>query len=162
MSFDQPELTMTGNLTADPELRFTTSGIAVAAFTVAWTPQVKQGDKWTDDTDHALFLRCTAWRYLAEHVTASLSRGDRVTVRGTLRGNTWQDKETGDKRTSVELTCTDVGTSLQYATAAPKKATRSSGPAPTDPYTGEAATERERPTSAASTGGSGFADEPPF
>lgn len=141
-----PQVQISGNLTADPELRFTASGVAVATFTVAHTPRVKRGTEWEDGP--TLFLRCTAWRYLAEHVAESLARGQRVTVRGTLRANTWNDKNTGEKRTTIECTADDVGASLVYATAQVRKAARHAGddaPPPADPWSGEQATYSERP-----------------
>jgi single-strand DNA-binding protein len=95
-----PQIVVTGNLTADPDLRFTASGKAVATFTVAHTPRVKQDNQWVDGAP--LFLRCTAWQVLAEHVAQSLQRGHRVTVRGTLRTNQWTDKTAGELRTSIE------------------------------------------------------------
>lgn len=145
MAFDDPQVTISGNLTADPELRFTPSGVAVASFSVAHTPRIKRGDEWVDGT--TLFLRCTAWRHLAEHVAESLSKGQRVTVRGTLRANEWTDEKSGDRRTSIECTAEDVGASLLYATATVKKATRAGGdvPPPEDPWSGETATEAARP-----------------
>lgn len=144
---DDPQVTISGNLTADPELRFTPSGVAVASFSVAHTPRIKRGDEWVDGT--TLFLRCTAWRHLAEHVAESLSKGQRVTVRGTLKANTFEDSKTGEKRTIIECTAEDVGASLVYATAKVSKATRGGraddAPLPEDPWTGEVPTETERP-----------------
>ena len=144
----EPQLVMTGNLTADPELRFTASGVAVANFTVAYTPRrrTESGD-YVDGT--TLFMRCNAWRHLAEHVAESLSKGARVTVRGTLEQREWKDDK-GEKRYAVELTIDDVAASLQYATVSVRKAVRSNGaPAPVDPFTGEAATATARPDASA-------------
>lgn len=144
-----PDLTMTGNLTGDPELRFTASGVAVANFTVAYTPRRKADDgKYVDGT--TLFMRCNAWRHLAEHVAESLGKGARVTVRGELVQREWETDK-GEKRYAVELRADEVAASLQYATASVKRAARSNGddvPPPADPWTGEAADQRDRPASA--------------
>lgn len=142
--YDEPYLTMTGNTTADPELRFTPSGKAVANFTVAHTPQRKDGDKWVDGDP--LFVRVSCWNQLAEHVAESFKKGHRVTVRGALYARNWETDQ-GEKRTSIEMTADDVAASVKYATVDVKKAARSganTGPA-TDPWTGEAATLTERP-----------------
>lgn len=109
-------ITVVGNLTADPELRFTNSGVAVASFTVASTP--KQYDKtsgeWKDGD--ALFLRATVWREYAEHVAASLFKGSRVIATGVLKQRSFETKE-GEKRTVFELDVQEVGPALRYATA---------------------------------------------
>ena len=112
---NETTLTITGALTADPELRFTPSGIAVANFTVA--SNARRFDKTTNayvDVE-PIFLRCTAWRTLAENAAESLTRGARVIVTGTLRSNSYQTRE-GDKRTNLELTVTELGASLLWAT----------------------------------------------
>lgn len=118
-------ITVVGNTTADPELRFLNSGVAVANFTVASTPRSfdKQSGEWKDG--EALFLRCNAWRDYAEHVAESLSRGMRVVVTGRLKQRNWEDKE-GNKRTSYELDVEEVGPSLRYATAKVQKMQRQS------------------------------------
>ncbi len=147
-------LTITGNLTADPELRFTPSGAAVAGFTVAFTPRRfdKASGEWVDGT--TTFLSCSAWRQLGEHAAESLRRGSRVVVTGTLVTDTWE--KDGEKRSAVKLVCDDVGASLAYATVEIHKATRTDSAAPAeDPWTGEAATERTRPADATSTTGAG-------
>lgn len=116
-------LTITGNLTADPELRYTQTGTAVAAFTVAASRRIYDQDsgQWKDaDT---LFLRCSAWRQLAEHVTESLTKGIRVIVTGRLRQRSYETAE-GEKRTVYELDTEDVGPSLRWSTAKPVKTTR--------------------------------------
>lgn len=109
-------ITVVGNLTADPELRFTQSGVAVASFTVASTPRTfnRQTNSWEDGT--ALFLRCSAWRSLAENCAESLKKGMRVIVSGRLVQNNWQSRE-GEKRSSVEIQVDEIGPSLKYATA---------------------------------------------
>ena len=118
--------TVVGNLTADPELRFTPSGAAVANFTVAATPRMldRQRGQWRDGD--ALFMRCTIWRDAAEHVAESLTRGDRVVVQGRLRQRSFETRD-GDKRTVVELEVDEIGPSLRYATAKVTKASRQGG-----------------------------------
>jgi single-strand DNA-binding protein len=119
-------LTVVGNLTADPELRFTPSGAAVANFTVASTPRTfdRQTNEWKDG--EALFLRCNIWREAAENVTESLTRGSRVIVTGRLKQRSFETRE-GEKRTVVELEVDEIGPSLRYATAKVNKASRSGG-----------------------------------
>ena len=118
-------ITVVGNLTADPELRFTPSGAAVANFTVASTPRTfdRQTQEWKDGD--ALFLRCNVWRQAAENVAESLTRGARVVVSGRLKQRSFETKE-GEKRTVVELEVDEVGPSLRYATAKVTKASRGS------------------------------------
>ena len=119
-------ITVVGNLTADPELRFTPSGAAVANFTVASTPRTfdRQTQEWKDGD--ALFLRCNVWRQAAENVAESLTRGARVVVSGRLKQRSFETKE-GEKRTVVELEVDEVGPSLRYATAKVTKASRGTG-----------------------------------
>lgn len=149
-------ITVVGNLTADPELRFTPSGAAVANFTVASTPRTfdRQSGEWRDG--EALFLRCNLWRQPAENVAESLTKGARVIVTGRLKQRTWNDKDSGQKRYSIELDVDEVGPSLRFATATVKKAARATGnTAPSgaaDPWT--------VPPAPAASGG--FTDEPPF
>jgi len=109
-------ITVIGNLTADPELRFTPSGAAVASFTVASTPRTfdKNSGEWKDG--EALFLRCSIWRQAAENVAESLTRGARVIVSGRLKQRSFETRE-GEKRTVIELDVDEVGPSLKYATA---------------------------------------------
>ncbi len=163
-------MTVVGNLTADPELRFTPSGAAVANFTVASTPRKfnAQTNQW-EDMD-ALFMRCNVWRQAAENVAESLTRGSRVIVTGRLRQRSYDTKE-GEKRTVVELEVDEIGPSLKYATAKVNKVSRGSGgggfgggnqasSGGDDPW-GSA------PQAGASAGGFGGAragsdDEPPF
>lgn len=122
----ETQLTIVGNTTADVDLRFTSGGAAVASFTVAATPRTldKQSGQWRDG--EPLFMRCTAWRDLAEHCAESLTRGSRVIVVGRLVQRSFETKE-GEKRTVVELQVDEVGPSLRYATADVKKAARSDG-----------------------------------
>ena len=119
-------ITVIGNLTADPELRFTPSGAAVASFTVASTPRTfdRATGEWKDGD--ALFLRCNIWRQAAENVAESLTRGARVLVSGRLRQRSFETRE-GEKRTVVELEVDEVGPSLKYATAKVNKVNRGSG-----------------------------------
>lgn len=118
-------MVVVGNLTTDPELRFTSTGAAVANFTVASTSRVfdKDSGQWRDgDT---LFLRCTVWQQLAQNVADSLTKGVRVIVTGKLRQHSFETRE-GEKRTSVELQADEIAVSLRYATATVTKTTRSS------------------------------------
>ncbi|MGB9377681.1 MAG: single-stranded DNA-binding protein [Mycobacteriales bacterium] len=158
-------ITVVGNLTADPELRFTPSGAAVANFTVASTPRTldKTTNEWKDG--EALFLRCSVWRQAAENVAESLQRGMRVVVQGRLKQRSYETKE-GEKRTVVELDVDEVGPSLKYATAKVNKTTRGGGsggfgssgsgagsqPAADDPWA----------SAAPAPASGGFSDEPPF
>ncbi|MBW3081995.1 single-stranded DNA-binding protein [Bifidobacterium phasiani] len=119
-------LTIVGNLTADPELRATSGGVSVAGFTIAATPRVydRRSQQWEDG--QALFLRCSAWRELAEHCAASLSKGMRVIARGALRQRSYQAND-GTQRTVIEMTVDEIGPSLRYAKAA---VVRTTNPAP--------------------------------
>ncbi len=119
-------ITLVGNLTNDPELRFTPSGAAVASFTVASTPRFldKQTNEWKDGD--ALFMRCSIWRQAAENVAESLQRGMRVIVTGRLKQRSFETKE-GEKRTVVEVEVDEVGPSMRYATAKVTKAARGGG-----------------------------------
>lgn len=119
-------ITVVGNLTADPELRFTASGATVANFTVATTPRTfnRTSGEWEDG--QPLFLRCGLWRQPAENVAESLLKGARVILTGRLRQRSFETKD-GEKRTVIELEVDEVGPSLRYATATVTKATRSVG-----------------------------------
>jgi len=119
-------ITVIGNLTDDPELRFTPSGAAVAKFRVASTPRFmdKASGEWKDG--EPLFLSCTVWRQAAENVAESLQRGARVIVSGRLRQRSYETRE-GEKRTVIELEVDEIGPSLRYATAKVQKMSRSSG-----------------------------------
>ena len=115
-------ITLVGNLTADPELRFTQSGAAVADFTVASTPRMfdKASSEWRDG--ETLFMRCSIWRDAAENVAESLTRGTRVVVTGRLKQRSYE--KDGQKRTVIELEVDEVGPSLRYASANVRKTTR--------------------------------------
>ena len=119
-------ITIIGNLTGDPELRFTPSGAAVANFTVASTPRMfdRQANEWKDG--ETLFMRCSIWREAAENVAESLHRGTRVIVTGRLKSRSYETKE-GEKRTVVELDVDEVGPSLRYANAKVNKTSRGGG-----------------------------------
>jgi single-strand DNA-binding protein len=119
-------ITIIGNLTADPELRFTPSGAAVANFTVASTPRMfdRQTNEWKDG--ETLFMRCSIWRDAAENVAESLQRGMRVIASGRLKSRSYETKE-GEKRTVVELDVDEIGPSLRSATAKVNKTQRGGG-----------------------------------
>ena len=118
--------TITGNLTSDPELRFSPSGAAVANFTVASTPRIfdRQANEWKDG--ETLFMRCSVWREQAESVAESLRRGTRVIVTGKLKSRSWDDQD-GQRRTVIEMDVDEVGPSLRNATAKVTKAERNGG-----------------------------------
>jgi single-strand DNA-binding protein len=112
-------VSLVGNLTDDPEVRFTPQGTAVASFRLAVTPRVNDGGTWKDgDTS---FFRINAWRDLGEHVTDSLSKGDRALVLGRLKTRSWETPE-GERRSVVEVEAEEVGPSLKWATATPQRA----------------------------------------
>jgi len=109
-------ITVVGNLTSDPELRYTQNGLAVANFTIASTPRTfdRASNAWKDGDP--LFLRASVWREFAEHVASSLTKGSRVMAQGRLKQRSYETKE-GEKRTSMELEIDEIGPSLRYATA---------------------------------------------
>jgi single-strand DNA-binding protein len=117
-------ITVVGNLTSDPELRYTQNGLAVANFTIASTPRSfdRASNEWKDG--EALFLRASVWREFAEHVAASLTKGSRVMAQGRLKQRSYETKE-GEKRTSMELEIDEIGPSLRYATAQVTRASSS-------------------------------------
>lgn len=126
MAVGDTPITVVGNLTADPELRFTPSGSAVANFTVASTPRQfdRQTNEWKDL--ETLFMRCSIWREAAENAAESLTRGTRVVVTGRLVARSWETPE-GEKRTVMEMQADEIGPSLKYATAKVTKAQRGGG-----------------------------------
>ena len=142
-------LTIVGNLTADPELRFTPTGHAVAEFTVASTPRNydRETGQWRDG--EALFLRCTAWRHLAEHTAESLTKGTRVIATGRLRQRSFELTE-GVTRTVTELDVDDLGPSLRHSTARVTKTTRTT---PASSTTSEPTTTTAADAAAGGTGG---------
>lgn len=119
-------ITVVGNLTADPELRYTQGGLAVANFTIASTPRTfdRANNDWKDG--EALFLRASCWREFAEHVAGSLTKGSRVIAQGRLKQRSYETKE-GEKRTSIELEIDEIGPSLRYATAQVTRASSGGG-----------------------------------
>jgi single-strand DNA-binding protein len=151
-------ITVVGNLTADPELRFTPSGAAVANFTVASTPRIfdRQSSEWKDG--EALFLRCSIWREAAENVAESLTRGARVVVTGRLKQRSFETKE-GEKRTVFEVEVDEIGPSLRYATAKVNKASRSGGGGGGGGF-GSGSRQAQAPASAPAEASGGSGDDP--
>jgi single-strand DNA-binding protein len=146
-------ITVVGNLTGDPELRFTPSGAAVANFTVASTPRAfdRQSNEWKDgDT---LFMRCSIWREAAENVAESLTKGTRVLVQGRLVQRSYETRE-GEKRTVVELQVDEIGPSLRYASAKVTRAQRSGGGGGGGGFSGGGA------AGGGASGGGGFDNDP--
>lgn len=161
-------ITVIGNLTADPELRFTPSGAAVANFTVASTPRTfdRQTGEWKDG--EALFLRCNIWRQAAENTAESLTRGMRVIVSGRLRQRSFETRE-GEKRTVMEMEVDEVGPSLRYATAKVNRATRQGSASGSGGYGSSGGGDdpwSSAPQAGAPAGSGngtgGYDDEPPF
>lgn len=122
----ETQITLVGNLTADPELRFTPNGAAVANFTVASTPRTfdRQTNEWKDGD--AMFINCSVWRQFAENVAETLSKGSRVIVQGRLKSRSYETRE-GEKRTVFEIDVDEVGPSLRYATAKVTRTTSGGG-----------------------------------
>jgi single-strand DNA-binding protein len=129
-------VTIVGNLTDDPELRFTPQGVAVANFSVAVNRRVRdpQTNEWKDGD--ASFFRINCWRQLAENVAESLTRGTRVVVSGTLRQRSWETQE-GEKRSVIEIEADEVAPSLRWATAKVEKASRGSANGSSDDWAGQ-------------------------
>ena len=167
-------ITIVGNLTDDPELRFTPSGAPVANFRVASTPRTfdRQSGEWKDG--EPLFLNCSAWRQMAENVAESLERGMRVIVQGRLRQRSYETRE-GEKRTVFELAADEVGPSLRDETAKVTRTQRSGGGfggGPGGPPGGADPWATGQPTGQAPAGGqadpwadggdAAASDEPPF
>lgn len=173
-------ITVIGNLTGDPELRFTPSGAAVANFTVASTPRTfdRQSNEWKDG--ETLFMRCSIWREAAESVAESLTKGTRVVVVGRLVQRSYETRE-GEKRTVVELQVDEVGPSLRYATAKVTRTQRSGGGGGfggggsgfgggsgggynggSGGSTGGSQQDDPWATPAGGASGGGYSDEPPF
>ncbi|MFC0504259.1 single-stranded DNA-binding protein [Micromonospora costi] len=159
-------ITVVGNLTDDPELRFTPAGKPVAKWRIASTPRFmdRASGEWKDG--EPLFLACTYWGQSAENVAESLQRGHRVIVQGRLRQRSYETRE-GEKRTVIELEVDEIGPSLRYATAKVQKMSRASsgagggvprGGADDDPWATSASPAHGR----SGTSGSGFDEEPPF
>lgn len=125
------QVTICGNLTADPELKFTPKGAAVATFIIAESSRIKDGDKWVDGP--STFWRCELWREQAENLTESLKRGQRVIAVGDVRQRSYETPS-GDKRTVTEVTVTEIGPSLKWATAAVEKTGGKPKPKTDDPW----------------------------
>jgi single-strand DNA-binding protein len=168
MAAGDTNITLIGNLTDDPELRFTPSGAAVAKFRVASTPRYldRQTGEWKDG--EALFLTCNVWRQAAENVAESLQRGARVIVSGRLKQRSYETKE-GEKRTVFEVEVDEIGPSLRYATAKVQKMSRSSGggfntggSAADDPWASATPAATPAATGAPASSGTFSNDEPPF
>jgi single-strand DNA-binding protein len=160
-------ITVVGNLTADPELRFTPNGAAVANFTIAATPRTfdRTSNEWKDG--EALFLRCSLWKQAGENVAESLTRGTRVIAQGRLKQRSYETRE-GEKRTVIELEVDEIGPSLKYATAKVMRAQRfgaSGGGSQQQSSSSQSSGGNDDPwgTPAPSGGwGSAPSDEPPF
>ena len=160
-------ITVIGNLTADPELRFTASGAAVASFTIASTPRTfdRSTNEWKDG--EALFLRCSLWRQAAENAAESLTKGMRVIAQGRLQQRSYETRE-GEKRTVIELQVDEIGPSLKYASAKVNRSQRGSsgggfGASGGDNFGGQSGAPADDPWgSAPPASGGGFSDEPPF
>lgn len=174
----ETKITVIGNLTNDPELRFTPSGAAVANFTVASTPRNfdRQTNEWKDG--ETLFLRCSVWRDAAENVAESLVRGSRVIVTGNLVSRSFETKE-GERRTVNEVQVDEVGPSLRYATAKVNKTSRGGGgfgggqagqaggqqqedPWATSPGSGGQSGAGQAGQAGGGWGGGSYSEEPPF
>jgi single-strand DNA-binding protein len=156
-------ITVVGNLTADPELRFTPSGAAVASFTIASTPRTfdRASNEWKDG--EALFLRCSLWRQAAENAAESLTRGMRVIAQGRLQQRSYETRE-GEKRTVIELQVDEIGPSLKFASAKVNRSQRgSSGGGFGSSGGSDNGGQVDDPWgSAPPAGGGGFSVEPPF
>lgn len=152
-------ITVIGNLTADPELRYSQNGLAVANFTIANTPRTydKAKGEWVDG--QALFLRASVWREFAEHVAGSLTKGMRVMAQGRLTQRSYKDRD-GNDRTAIELEVDEIGPSLRYATAQVTRAASNSGGQQNRPAPQQQATPNTDAWTTA--GGDGFGDPTPF
>ncbi len=156
-------ITVVGNLTADPELRYTQSGLAVANFTIASTPRTfdRASNEWKDG--EALFLRASCWREFAEHVAGSLTKGSRVIATGRLKQRSYDDRD-GNKRTAIELEVDEIGPSLRYATAQVTRASgggggRSQGAVAEEPWAASAPADSG---DVWNTPGGSYSDDTPF
>jgi single-strand DNA-binding protein len=149
-------ITVVGNLTADPELRYTQNGLAVANFTIASTPRTfdRQANEWKDG--EALFLRASVWREFAEHVAGSLTKGSRVIASGRLKQRSYETKE-GEKRTTMELEVDEIGPSLRYATATVTRAQSNRGAVGGGSFGGGSSDEAWSPSAPAAQSGGGGA-----
>ncbi|MFF7371957.1 single-stranded DNA-binding protein [Streptomyces tricolor] len=148
MSFGETPITLVGNLTDDPELKFTASGTALARFTIAVTPRTfdRASNQWKDGT--TAFYRCAAWRTLAEHVAESLAKGSRVVAMGRMRQHDWTNDQ-GEKRSMLAVEIDDIGASVRFTTVQISSKRTDSGAPSGDPWN----TGANRPEPG---------DEPPF
>lgn len=146
MSFGETPITIIGNLTADPEVKVTDSGQALARFTVASTPRTfdRDANQWKDGT--STFFRCAAWRGLAEHVADSLTKGSRVVLSGRIRQHDWKTPE-GENRSMLAVEVDDIGASLRFTRVAIDGKSANGGASSDDPW---------------ATDGRPAADKPPF
>lgn len=137
-------LTIIGNLTADPDLRFTASGTPVANFTIASTPRTfdKAANEWKDG--EALFMRCSLWKQAAENAAESLRRGTRVIATGRLKQRSYETRE-GEKRTVIELEIDEIGASLRYAAGGEKRAAAKTSDTAPDPWAAKTAATDDAP-----------------
>jgi single-strand DNA-binding protein len=153
---NETTIAVVGNLTADPELRYTQGGKAVANFTIASTPRTfdRQANEFKDGD--ALFLRCTAWEEFAEHIAGSLVKSSRVIAQGNLQQKSYDDKE-GARRTSIELQVTAIGPDLRYATASVTRTQSGGGREPQG-----ARSEQQQAQDWAQPGAVAYDDQTPF
>ena len=147
------QVMLVGNLTDDPELRFTPNGAAVANFRLAVTPRVRDGDQWKDG--ETSFFRINVWRQQAENVAETLTKGSRCIVIGRLRTRSWETPD-GEKRSVTEVEADEVGPSLKFATAKVERTSRGGGGG------GNGGGDWAASSAGASRGGGEFNDEPPF
>ena len=162
-------ITVIGNLTSDPEIRYSQAGIPVVNFTVASTPRSfdRQANEWKDGD--ALFLRCSMWREPAENIAASLTKGARVIVQGNLVQRNYENRE-GERRSSIELQVQEIGPSLRYATAQVTRTGRQNGTPPqaanadswATPGAPQQASQDTWATPGADVAGGMFQDDQPF
>lgn len=152
---NETTITVVGNLTSDPDLRYTQNGLAVANFTIASTHRTfdRQANDWKDG--EALFLRASCWREFAEHVAGSLTKGARVVATGRLKQRSYETKE-GEKRTAIELEVDEIGPSLRYATATVTRASGGGGSA------SQGATTRQAPADDVWNTPGSYNEETPF
>lgn len=160
---NEPIITVVGNLTADPELKYVSSGTAVASFTVASTPRTynKTTNEWEDG--EPMFIRCSVWRDYAENVTESLSKGMRVVVHGRLQVRSYQRND-GSQGTSIEMQVDEVGPSLRYATAQVARTATKSGQAGQNRFSepNMSGSTNYQQENGSNYGNSGFGNTPPF
>lgn len=157
----ETQITVIGNLTADPELRFTPAGAAVANFTIASTPREfdRQANEWKDG--EALFLRCSVWRESAENVAETLAKGMRVIAQGRLRSRSYDTKE-GERRTVMELEVDEIGPSLRFASATVTRTQRGNGEGAAGRSPNSSSGARWNNSAGAGGWGNPPAQDPPF